>query len=163
MTSHGLYEMAINGQRVGDAVLTPGWTSYNKRLQYQTYDVTPLLKQGPNAIGVTLGNGWYRGNLAWDDKRNIYGERLGLLMQIRRHLPRRAAGHVIGSDASWKASTGPILMSEIYHGETYDARLEKPGWSSPGFADQGVGEREGRRAPQGPARGAGRAAGAPHG
>ena len=82
VTSHGLYEMAINGQRVGDAVLTPGWTSYNKRLQYQTYDVTALLKKGANAIGVTLGNGWYRGYLAWDDKRNIYGDRLGLLAQI---------------------------------------------------------------------------------
>ena len=135
VTSHGLYEMSINGQRVGDAVLTPGWTSYNKRLQYQTYDVTPLLKRGPNAIGVALGNGWYRGNLAWDDKRNIYGDRLGLLMQIVVTY-RGGRQETIGSDAGWKASTGPILMSEIYHGETYDARLEKPGWSSPGFADQ---------------------------
>jgi len=135
VTSHGLYEMAINGQRVGDAVLTPGWTSYNKRLQYQTYDVTPLLKKGPNAIGVTLGNGWYRGNLAWDDKRNIYGNRLGLLLQIVVTY-RGGRQETMGSDASWKASTGPILMSEIYHGETYDARLEKTGWSLPGYADQ---------------------------
>ena len=135
VTSHGLYEMAINGQRVGDAVLTPGWTSYNKRLQYQTYDVTPLLKKGPNAIGVTLGNGWYRGNLAWDDKRNIYGNRLGLLLQIVVTY-RGGRQETIASDAGWKASTGPIRMSEIYHGETYDARLEKPGWSSPGFADR---------------------------
>ncbi|MFO7692820.1 MAG: glycoside hydrolase family 78 protein [Vicinamibacterales bacterium] len=133
VTSHGLYEMAINGQRVGDAVLTPGWTSYNKRLQYQTYDVTALLKKGPNAVGVTLGNGWYRGNLAWDDKRNIYGDRLGLLMQIVVTY-RGGRQEAIVTDAAWKASTGPVLMSEIYHGETYDARLEKPGWSSPGFA-----------------------------
>ena len=135
VTSHGLYEMAINGQRVGDAVLTPGWTSYNKRLQYQTYDVTPLLKKGPNAVGVTLGNGWYRGNLAWDDKRNIYGNRLGLLLQIVVTY-RGGRQETIGSDAGWKAATGPVLMSEIYHGETYDARLEKAGWSSPGFADR---------------------------
>jgi alpha-L-rhamnosidase len=135
VTSHGLYEMAINGQRVGDAVLTPGWTSYNKRLQYQTYDVTALLKKGANAIGVTLGNGWYRGNLAWGDKRNIYGGRLGLLMQIVITY-KNGSQEVLGTDAAWKASTGPVLMSEIYHGETYDARLEKPGWLSPGFADR---------------------------
>lgn len=135
VTSHGLYEMAINGQRVGDAVLTPGWTSYNKRLQYQTYDVTALLKKGANAIGVTLGNGWYRGYLAWGDKRNIYGGRLGLLAQIVITY-RGGQQEVLGTDAAWKTSTGPILMSEIYHGETYDARLEKAGWSSPGFADR---------------------------
>jgi alpha-L-rhamnosidase len=135
VTSHGLYELAINGQRVGDAVLTPGWTSYNKRLQYQTYDVTALLKKGPNAIGVTLGNGWYRGHLAWGDKRNLYGERLGLLMQIVVSY-RGGRQDVVTTDSAWRASTGPILMSEIYHGETYDARLEKPGWASPGFADR---------------------------
>ena len=135
VTSHGLYEMAINGQRVGDAVLTPGWTSYNKRLQYQTYDVTPLLKKGQNAIGVTLGNGWYRGNLAWGDKRNIYGNRLGLLLQIVVTY-RGGRQETIATDTAWKASTGPVLMSEIYHGETYDARLEKPGWTSASFADR---------------------------
>jgi alpha-L-rhamnosidase len=135
VTSHGLYEMAINGQRVGDAVLTPGWTSYSKRLQYQTYDVTTLLKKGPNAVGATLGNGWYRGYLAWSDKRNIYGDRLGLLAQIVITY-RGGRRETIATDAGWRASTGPILMSEIYHGETYDARLEKPGWSSPGFADR---------------------------
>ena len=134
VTSHGLYEMAINGQRVGDAVLTPGWTSYNKRLQYQTYDVTALLKKGANTVGVTLGNGWYRGYLAWGDKRNIYGGRLGLLAQIVITY-KGGKQEVLGTDASWKASTGPILMSEIYHGETYDARLDKSSWSSPGFAD----------------------------
>jgi len=136
VTSHGLYEMAINGQRVGDAVLTPGWTSYNKRLQYQTYDVTGLLKRGPNAVGAVLGNGWYRGNLAWDDRRNIYGDRLALLAQIVITY-RGGRQEVIPTDAGWKASTGPILMSEIYHGESYDARLEKAGWSAPGFADAG--------------------------
>ncbi len=136
VTSHGLYEMQLNGQRVGDQVFTPGWTSYNKRLQYQTYDVTPLIKSGDNAIGVTLGNGWYRGFLAWQDRRNIYGDRLALLCQIKITYKD---GHeeMVGTDGSWKAATGPILMSEIYHGETYDARLEKPGWATAGFADGG--------------------------
>ncbi len=137
VTSRGLYEMYLNGQRVGDAVLTPGWTSYNKRLQYQTYDVTSLLRKGRNAIAVQLGNGWYRGSLAgWIGRRNVYGQRLALLLQLEiTHADGRK--EVIGTGQGWKATTGPILMSEIYHGETYDARLEKPGWSEPGFDDRG--------------------------
>ena len=74
ITAHGMYEACINGKRVGDYYLTPGWTSYNKRLQYQTYDVTNLLNEGNNAIGVTLGNGWYRGYLAWDGNKNVWGK-----------------------------------------------------------------------------------------
>src|SRR5258706_12108458 len=81
VTSHGLDEIRLNGQAVGDQVLTPGATSYNKPWQYQAYDVTPLLRNGDNALGVTLGNGWYRGFLAWQDRRNIYGDRLALLCQ----------------------------------------------------------------------------------
>jgi alpha-L-rhamnosidase len=134
VTSHGLYEMQINGQRVGDQVFTPGWTSYNKRLQYQTFDVTSLIKAGDNAVGVMLGNGWYRGFLAWQDRRNIYGERLALLCQIQITY-KDGKEELVGTDGSWKAATGPVLMSEIYHGETYDARLEKAGWATPGFAD----------------------------
>ena len=135
ITSHGLYEVYLNGRRVGDQLFTPGWTSYNKRLQYQTYDVTELLKSGRNAVGALLGNGWYRGNLAWGGQRNIYGDRLALLMQIRITYSD-GREEVIGTDQQWKATTGPILMSEIYHGETYDARLEKAGWTTPGFDDQ---------------------------
>ena len=134
VTSHGLYEMQLNGQGVSDQLFTPGWTSYNRRLQYQTYDVTSLLKSGDNAVAVQLGNGWYRGFLAWQDRRNIYGERLALLGQIQVTY-KDGREETIGTDQGWKASTGPILMSEIYHGETYDARLEKPGWALPGFAD----------------------------
>jgi alpha-L-rhamnosidase len=135
VTSHGLYEMHLNGRRVGDQLFTPGWTSYNKRLQYQTYDVTPLLKAGRNAVGVLLGNGWYRGDLAWDGRRNIYGDRLAVLAQIEITY-KDGRKEVIRSDEGWKASTGPILMSEIYNGETYDARLEKAGWTVPGFDDR---------------------------
>jgi len=135
VTSHGLYEIVLNGKRVGDQVFTPGWTSYNKRLQYQTYDVTSLLERGQNTVGATLGNGWYRGHLAWEGRRNIYGERLALLLQI--HVTYAdGREETIGTDERWKASTGPILMSEIYDGETYDARLEKAGWSEPGYDDR---------------------------
>jgi len=116
-------------------VFTPGWTSYDHRLQYQTYDVTDLLQRGDNAIGVTLGDGWYRGFLAWNDNRNVYGKRLALLLQLRvTYTDGRV--QTVGSDGSWKASTGPILKSDIYNGESYDARLEKPGWSRPGYDDE---------------------------
>lgn len=136
ITSHGLYEMKINGRNVGDQLFTPGWTSYNKRLQYQTYDITDLLKPGKNAAGVTLGDGWYRGWIAFGNQRNFYGERLGLLAHIE---VTYADGHtdVIGTDSSWKASTGPIRMSDIYDGEIYDARMEKKGWARPGYDDSG--------------------------
>jgi len=136
VTSHGLYEMQLNGQRVGDEVFTPGWTSYKKRLQYQTFDVTHLLQSGDNAVGVTLGNGWYRGTIGFEGRRNFYGDRLGLLLQIKV-LYKDGREELITTDQNWKATTGPILMSEIYNGETYDARLEQPGWSSPGFNDAG--------------------------
>ncbi len=132
VTSRGLYEMHLNGRRVGDEVFTPGWTSYNKRLQYQTYDVTPLLTRGANAIGVMLGNGWYRGPLAWEGHRNIYGERLGLLVQIHVTYTNGKDEYIV-SDDQWRSATGPVLMSEIYDGETYDARLEKPGWTTAGY------------------------------
>ncbi len=136
VTSHGLYELQLNGHRVGDQLLTPGWTSYNKRLQYQTYDVTALLKTGPNAVGALLGSGWYRGDLAgWLGRRNVYGDRVALLMQINVAY-KDGRRETVVSDGSWKAAMGPILMSEIYHGETYDARLEKTGWSAPGFDDR---------------------------
>jgi alpha-L-rhamnosidase len=135
VTSLGLYEMQINGRRVGDQVLAPGWTSYDKRLQYQSYDVTELLRRGPNAVGVTIGDGWYRGRLAWETRRNTYGKRVALLAQI---VVRYTDGReqVIGTGEGWKASTGPILASDIYNGETYDARLEQAGWSQPGFDDK---------------------------
>ncbi|MFC0771693.1 family 78 glycoside hydrolase catalytic domain [Terrimonas alba] len=134
ITAHGMYEASINGKRVGDYYLTPGWTSYNKRLQYQVYDITPLLERGKNAIGIVVGNGWYRGFLAWENSKDIYGKRLGVLAQL--HI-RYADGseEIISTDNSWKSSTGGIRYAEIYHGETYDAREEKKGWSTATFND----------------------------
>lgn len=135
ITSHGLYEMHLNGRRVGEDVFTPGWTSYRTRLQYQTYDVTNLLKPGANAVGVLLGNGWYRGEIGFTNQRNRYGDRVALLAEINITY-KNGRSEVIGSDGTWKSATGPILMSEIYHGETYDARLEVPGWTIAGFDDR---------------------------
>jgi alpha-L-rhamnosidase len=134
-TSLGLYELYLNGQRVGDEMLTPGWTSYDSHIQYQTYDVTTGLKKGKNAIGAILGDGWYRGNLAFSGQRNTYGNRLALLVQLQI-VYVDGSSEILGTDATWKAATGPILMSDIYNGETYDARLEKKGWSAPSYDDR---------------------------
>ncbi len=135
ITSHGLYESFLNGKRIGNAVFTPGWTSYNKRLQYETYDVTKLLNKYNNAIGVTIGDGWFRGFLAWKDQRNVYGKNLGLLAQLEIEYVD-GSKNKIHSDESWKATnTGPILFSDIYMGETYDAQKENKNWNEVGFND----------------------------
>jgi alpha-L-rhamnosidase len=134
ITAHGMYEACINGKRVGDAYLTPGWTSYNKRLQYQTYDVTDLLNQGNNAVGVMLGNGWYRGYLAWGGNKNIWGKDLALLFQLDITYSDGTKESIV-SDESWKSSTGSIRGTEIYDGEIIDARKEKTGWCNAGYND----------------------------
>ena len=134
ITAHGLYEASINGKRIGDAVLTPGWTSYNKRLQYQAYDVTSLLQQGDNAVGVMLGSGWYRSHLAWQNQHDVYGKTLGLLFQLQLSYTDGSTETVV-SDGSWKSSTGEIVYSEVYNGETIDARKVRSGWTTVGFDD----------------------------
>jgi alpha-L-rhamnosidase len=134
-TALGMYELHINGNRVGDALFTPGWTAYNERLQFQTYDVTEMLKHGLNAIGAVIGAGWYKGDLAgWIGRRNVYGDKTALLLQMNIRF-KDGSEMVIASDDEWKASDGPVLFSELYHGETYDARLEKIGWDKPSCDD----------------------------
>ena len=133
-TSLGVYELHLNGQRVGDQLFTPGWTSYGRRLQYQTYDVTNLLRSGDNAIGAMLGDGWYRGNLGFSGQRNLYGKRLALRMQLEI-LYRDGRVERVVSDSAWRANTGPVIASDIYNGETYDARREQSGWTSAGYDD----------------------------
>ncbi len=137
VTSHGVYEVHLNGDRVGDELFTPGWTSYHERLQYQTFDVTDLLLYGRNAIGVLLGDGWYRGYLGFEDERNQYGESLALLAQLDVTFADGSRRVLVKTDDGWTSSTGPILMSDLYMGEIYDARLEQPGWSSGNFDDDG--------------------------
>jgi alpha-L-rhamnosidase len=135
ITAHGLYEAEINGKRVGEDYFTPGWTSYHKRLQYQIYDITTILQPGDNAIGITLGKGWFAGILAGGIK---YGDRLALLSQIEIEYENGQLERIL-SDDSWKTTTdGPILISELYDGEKYDARKEIKEWSFPGFNDQGL-------------------------
>jgi len=119
---------------VGDSFLTPGWTAYRKRIQYQVYDVSSSIKQGDNAIGVTLGNGWYAGFIAWGNHNHEYGKYIALLFQLEIRYTD-GTGETIVSDESWKSSTGSIMSSEIYHGETIDMRNEKTGWEMPGYDD----------------------------
>ena len=136
ITAHGLYEAQINGHRVGDAYLTPGWTSYNKRLQYQAYNVTSLIRQGSNAIGATLGSGWYRGHVGYDPTPNLYGKDIALLFQLQITYTDGSTATIV-SDDSWRSSTGAIRSSEIYYGETIDHRKEKTGWALAGYDDKG--------------------------
>ena len=134
ISCQGLYQVEINGLRVGDQEFTPGWTSYDTRLQYQTYDITSLLDQNQNAIGVILGDGWFRGNLGWIDGRNNYGEKLAVIGEIIVEYSDGTRA-TISTDESWKANTGPILESDIYNGEIYDAGKELTGWSKVGYDD----------------------------
>jgi len=137
ITSLGLYEAQLNGQVVGDHVFSPGWTVYDERLRYQTFDVTGMLQEGKNAIGAVLGDGWFRGRIGFaGGQRNIYGEQLALLAQLEVQYADGSSERIVTDDSqAWRAATGPILMNSIYDGETYDARLEHSGWTLPGFDD----------------------------
>ena len=137
----GVYELQINGQRVGDQLLAPEFTDYHSRTQYQAYDVTNLLKFGSNAIGGLLGDGWYAGGLGLarsvvKKPRNIYGDHPRLLAQLEIELPDGKTERIV-TDGAWRTSReGPITSSDILDGESYDARREIPGWDSPGFDDK---------------------------
>jgi len=133
VTSHGLYQLFLNGKKVSADLFTPGWTSYKNRIQYQTYDVTSML-QPKNSIGAMVGDGWFRGNIGWSSKNGYYGSKLAFLAQLQINYTD-GTSELVNTDQSWKASTGAILESDIYNGETYDARKEMPGWTSAGFND----------------------------
>jgi alpha-L-rhamnosidase len=136
VTSHGFYEIQLNGKKVGDQVLTPGWTSYGKRLQYQVFDVTDMLQKGTNAIGALLGDGWYRGTLAWGNNWAVYGKKLGLLFQLKI-IYTDGSESLVTTDETWKVSNdGAIRMNDIYNGETFDATRNLTGWSKPGYNDK---------------------------
>ena len=137
----GLYEVRLNGKRVGDQLLTPNWTDYKKRVQYQAYDVTELVKEGPNAVGAQLGDGWYAGRIGISHivpdgaLRNFYGRKLRLLFQLDLEYAD-SSRETIASDASWRATTdGPIRSADLLDGEVVDARKEMAGWDAPGFDD----------------------------
>ena len=131
-TARGVYILSLNGKRVGDAHLAPGWTDYRKRLAYQTYDVTALVKEGANVWGAVLGDGWYAGFIGFENKRANYGIRLGLLAQLSLEYADGTT-EIVGTDEQWRGATGPVLFSDMLMGETHDARLETPGWDTSSF------------------------------
>ncbi|WP_419992604.1 family 78 glycoside hydrolase catalytic domain [Streptomyces boninensis] len=134
-SAHGLYEAELNGERVSDDAMAPGWTVYGSRLRYYTYDVTGLLREGENVIGAWLGDGWYRGRQGWlGGFRNLYGSDLSFIGQLEL-VYTDGTRDLIATDAHWRAAFGPILRSGNYDGEVYDAREERPGWSGPGYDD----------------------------
>lgn len=124
ITAMGVYEAKLNGRRVGQFVMAPGWTSYHKRLQYQKYDITDLLTNGKNEIEVTVGKGWYRSLLpgwlgcAYQDE--LRSRPCGLAAQITLTF-EDGSSKILSTDESWKVSDGPVRFSEIYDGEIYDS------------------------------------------
>ncbi len=134
-TALGTYQLYLNGQRVGNDILAPGWTDYRKRIVYQVYDVTSQLAQGENAIGAILGGGWYADGRGWLQTRYNFGPPpVRLLLQLEVEYSDGTHDSVM-TDESWKATQSPILASEIYNGESYDARREQSGWDQPSFSD----------------------------
>lgn len=129
-TALGLYKFYINGQLVGTDEMAPGWTSYNRHLLYQTYEITDYLKEGANAAGAMVGAGWYKGVMGLTKSRNNYGDRTAFAMQILlRYEDGREETICTGSE--WMGTDAPVIFAEIYHGEIYDASLEIPGWCEP--------------------------------
>ncbi|MEV8021951.1 alpha-L-rhamnosidase [Streptomyces sp. NPDC086554] len=132
-TALGLYDAWLNGERVGDDRLAPGWTDYNTRVQYQTHDVTQQLKSGANALGVAVAAGWYAGNVGMFGPHQ-YGERPAFLAQLEVTYTDGSTERVV-SGTDWRAATGPVTAADLLSGEDYDARLETAGWTRAGFDD----------------------------
>lgn len=130
-TARGVYELTINGEKVGDEQLAPGWTDYNKRIDYQTYDVTGLLAGGSNVFGAYLADGWYAGTIAsFGDQ--VWGDETSLIAQLR--IDYRDGTHEwVTTDSTWRTTNGPYTSADLIHGETYDERLNPAGWQESGF------------------------------
>ena len=138
LSAQGLVEAYVNGVKVGDDALTPGWTCYDERLECWTYDVSDLADEGTNAMGFWLGDGWFRGRIGFDGGRvNYYGDRISVFAQLEACCSdgkrRRFCSNAW--DGAWKVTPGPIMSSDLCEGETYDARLAPVGWTKPGFDD----------------------------
>jgi alpha-L-rhamnosidase len=131
----GVYELHLNGRCIDNDVLSPGWTDFNKRVHYLGYDVTQQLKQGQNVFGAILGDGWYASYIAFTGKRHYYGGDPRLLVQLKIEY-QDGTSETLGTDASWKAATGPILQADLLSGCIYDARAELKNWDKADFDDR---------------------------
>jgi alpha-L-rhamnosidase len=135
VTALGSYRMFLNGQTVSDDLLTPGFTDYSKRVQYQTYDVTKQVASGKNVLAAVLGEGWFASGMTWSGLAYFFQPPpVRLLAQLEIQYSDGSHGSVV-SDGSWKTAASPILHSEIYSGETYDARAESENWDLASFDD----------------------------
>ena len=134
VTALGLYEARLNGRRVGDAVLTPGWTDYAQRIPYQAHDITSLLREGENVIGAILADGWYAGFLGFDAKRAgaYYGTAPELLAQLRITFHDGTSQYVV-TDGQWHGRAAAIRHADLMMGERQDLRQEPDGWDAPGY------------------------------
>ncbi len=137
-TAFGLYQAYLDGEKVGEDELTPGWTSYNKHLVYQTYDVTAQLQESGKAdhcLGAMLGAGYYKGKMGFLSLRNNYGKQTGFLAQLTITY-EDGTKETIVTDQSWQGADSPVLFAEIYDGEIYDAREEIEGWCEAGTQEE---------------------------
>ena len=130
-TAHGIFEAYLNGQPVSDDVLSPGWSSYEWRLRYRSYDVTSLL-QPTSVLGIALGNGWFRGRLGWGGGRAYYGEELAALAQLEIEFSDGYVQSVV-TDETWTAGPSAVVSNDLYDGQTIDARRYSVAWLEPGL------------------------------
>lgn len=136
-TARGVYIPYLNGGRVGEDRLTPGWTDYKIRIRYQAYDVTAQLRSGDNALGLILSDGWYAGDMTWSNRQKIYGDRPSTLAQLHVWY-EDGTDEIVATDDTWHATTdGSVTMASFLHGDTIDARKDLGDWSSSGFNDAG--------------------------
>lgn len=132
----GLFSVEVNGKPPSEDLFVPGWTNYQERNQYLVYDVGPFLQEGSNCLGIILGDGWYSGHLLFEYDRNFYGDQPAVGARLDIEYRDGSVDH-LETDSSWSTVTGPYLMSDIYDGEIYDARKEKPGWSTAAYSARG--------------------------
>lgn len=132
----GAYELRMNGEKIGDDVLTPGWPDFHKRVYYNTYDVTNQMNQSENVVAVLLGPGWYSGYMGWliEEPGVVYGKHSRARVQLELQYTDGSRA-IVATEDTWRASHGPIIGADIYMGEQFDARREMPGWDNTGFDD----------------------------
>ncbi|GII29216.1 alpha-L-rhamnosidase [Planotetraspora mira] len=136
VSARGLYEARLNGERVGDAELAPGWTDYRSRIQYQVYDVTALVRDGENVLAATVADGWWSGFVGFAPRRA--GQHYGPFPEFVAELHLSyddGSTRVVATGPAWRTARGPIRYADLLKGECHDARLETPGWDRPGFDD----------------------------
>ena len=129
-TALGVADLFLNGRKVGEDFLLPGWSDFRKRAQVMSADVTAMLRPGDNTLGAILGDGWYTGTLLWKNERNHYGTHPQILasLDIELHDGRKVS---VTTGRGWQMRNGPVIAADIYHGETHDARRDLGNWCVP--------------------------------